>query len=614
MAILGFVGRWPKSVDIQAQIRYAQQRRQPLSECTQPPAGTDPASCVAAPSLYSAQGITVALRGSPTWTSPVGSGDANPGPDALSSPAAAVHAAYRKYGRNFLDRILGSFALAVIDETAGRVLLAIDRMGVERMTWAVTGEAIAFGSSAEQVARFPAINASVRQQGLYDFLMMHMIPAPDTIFAGVHKLRPATALAFERGRAEVFTYWRPQFTERGGESFDTLRAELHAGLEHAVRECQPDARTGAFLSGGLDSSSVTGMLSKVSDQPARTFSIGFGVDAYDELKYADIANKQFGCQPFQYHVTPEDIVTAFPLIANAYDEPFGNSSAVPTYFCALKAREQGIAHLLAGDGGDEIFGGNERYARQRVFDLYFKVPGILRRNLIEPLVPHLPGEGGFKPLSKLRSYVEQARIALPERLESWNFIYREGNTMLEPQFAGAINPRAPFDVMNEVYAAAPCRSTLNKMLYYDWYFTLADSDLRKVGTMCELAGVKVSYPMLHSRVVDLSNRVTPARKMKRFELRSFYKESMRGFLPDEILTKTKHGFGLPFGVWLQSHRQLGDLIYSQLEDLKSRRIVRASFIDELIANQRAGNASYYGYAIWDFAMLEAWLKAHASST
>jgi asparagine synthase (glutamine-hydrolysing) len=338
------------------------------------------------------------------------------------------------------------------------------------------------------------------------------------------------------------------------------------------------------------------------------------VDAYDELAYADIANRHFGCRPVQYHVTAADIVAAFPLIAQAYDEPFGNSSAVPTYFCALRAREHGVTHLLAGDGGDEIFGGNERYARHQVFERYQHIPRSLRRGMLERVAPYLPGEGGWSLLSKTRSYIEQARIPLPERLESWNFIYREGATLLAPEFLAAVDLRAPFAVMQEVYAAAPSRSTLNKMLYYDWHFTLADSDLRKVQTMSALAGVRVSYPMLDARVLDLSNRVTPAQKMKGLELRSFYKQAMRGFLPREILDKTKHGFGLPFGVWLQTHRDLGELIYSHLTDLKSRGIVRAQFIDDLIARHRKADASYYGYALWDLAMLEAWLKAHAPAT
>lgn len=601
MAILGFAGQWPESVDVEAQTRHLQAYPAAAAALS---TGGPLAAHIAAPSHYSANGITVAVQGNPVWPSDTAAG-------ASTATAASIHSAYAKSGRDFLARLIGTFAIAIVDETSRRILLAIDRMGVERLAWATVGGALIFGCSAQRVARFPALNAALRQQGLYDFLMLHMIPAPATIYAGVQKLRPATAVCMEHGKVNVFTYWKPRFNESRGEAFESLRTELHASLEQAVLECGPDACTGAFLSGGLDSSTVSGKLSRLSAAPARTFSMGFGVDKYDELHYADIANRHFGCRPLQYHVTPEDVVTAFPLIAQAYDEPFGNSSAVPTYLCALRAREQGVTHLLAGDGGDEIFGGNERYARHRVFDLYYRVPGMLRRQVLERLAPLLPGEGGLRPLSKLRSYIEQARIPLPERLESWNFIYREGHAMLEPQFAAAIDPRGPFEVMNEVYAAAPCASTLNKMLYYDWHFTLADSDLRKVGTMCGLAGVRVSYPMLHARVVDLSNRVTPAQKMHRLELRSFYKDAMRGFLPEEILNKTKHGFGLPFGEWLQTNAALAELIYSYLSDLKSRRIVRTQFIDELIASQRTGHASYYGYAVWDLAMLEAWLQHHA---
>jgi asparagine synthase (glutamine-hydrolysing) len=596
MTILGYAGRWPEAVDAQAQQAHvrAHTRRGAVLARTEPDRALP--ALIHAPALFESNGVVVALHGRPAETD--------------QTLAAQVHAAYLEKGRDCLQDLLGAFAVAIVDETTGRVLLAIDRMGVTRMAWAVRGGALAFGSSAEQVARFPGLRAPLRRQGLYDFLLLHMIPAPHTIFEGVHKLRPAHALEFIDGRAEVFAYWKPRFREQGAEPFERLRAELHEGLENAVRDCQPNSTTGSFLSGGLDSSTVAGKLCQVAGAPARTFSIGFGVDAYDELKYAGIAARHFRCDAFQYHVTADDVVTAFPLIAQTYDEPFGNSSAVPTYFCALRARERGVTHLLAGDGGDELFGGNERYARHRVFDWYFNIPGALRRAVLEPLASHLPGEGGFKPLAKLRSYIEQARIPLPERLETWNFVYREGHTMLDADFAASIDPRAPLQVMAEVYESAPARSTLNKMLYYDWYFTLADSDLRKVSAMCELAGVEVSYPMLDARIVELSNRVSPSQKMERLELRSFYKEAMRGFLPEEILRKTKHGFGLPFGDWLKSHTRLADMIYSHLSDLKARRIVKPAFLDELIEQQRTGHAMYYGYAIWDLAILEAWLQAH----
>lgn len=607
MKILGFAGIAPTATALQDWQQYLAQLPQNGSQ-TEVAGGVEFATALRGPVClqHDPSGTLCALKGAPRWDGP-----ALPEVDL----ARLVLAAYQRFGDGFLQHLQGSFALAVIDPSRRRLLLAIDRMGVERMAYTTQGEVIGFGTSAEQLARSPLCRFGLNQQGLYDFLMMHMIPAPNTIFAGVHKLRPGTMAVFEGGNLTIRRYWQPRFVEQpAGESFNDLKTALHNSLTAAVQDCQPDASTGAFLSGGLDSSSVTGMLAKVSKTPARTFSMGFGVDAYDELHYARIAAKHFKCNPFEYHVTPEDIVTAFPLIAGAYDEPFGNSSAVPTYMCALRAREQGITHLLAGDGGDEIFGGNERYVRQRVFELYRKVPALLRKGLFEPMSRLFPAEGGLMPLRKFRSYIDQASIPLPERLESWNFIYRHGtDTMLEPEFAHSINPRAPFAVMDEVYHAAPSSVMLHQMLFYDWHFTLSDNDLRKVGTMCELAGVKVSYPMLDQRVVDVSIRVPPQQKIEGMELRSFYKKAMTGFLPDEILNKTKHGFGLPFGVWLKTHQPLADLIYSHLHALKARHIVQPKFIDQLIDDHKAGHASYFGYAIWDLAMLEAWLQKHAQA-
>jgi asparagine synthase (glutamine-hydrolysing) len=601
MPILGFVKHAGGRSDPDATAAYVQRHAAPGALALRP-GHAGAAAYVSALQGHEAGGVCVALHGQPRWRTQREAGPAS---------AASIHAAYLANGPRLLEDLLGSFALVVVDSNAERTLLAIDRMGIERLAYAQTNDLLAFGTSAEQIAQMPAIGAAVRGQGIYDFLMLHMIPAPDTIFERVHKLQPASVATLERGKLEVRRYWLPQFRERDPEPFERLRDDLHASLADAVRSSAPDAATGSFLSGGLDSSTVSGVLGKVTTGPARTFSIGFGVAAYNELQYADIASRHFGTQATQYHVTADDVVTAFPLIAAAYDEPFGNSSAVPTYFCARRAAEQGVTHLLAGDGGDEIFGGNERYARQQVFDFYYKFPAIVRSGLLQPASKVLAAGRGFKPFGKFVSYVEQARIPLPERLESWNFVYREGSRMLEPQFAASVDPRAPFRLMHDVYAAAPCESTLNKMLYYDWQLTLADSDLRKVNTMCELAGVKVSYPMLDARVVDLSNRVTPAQKMERLELRSFFKKAMRGFLPAEILDKTKHGFGLPFGDWLKSDARLADLIYSHLHDLKARRFVRPAFLDELIDSQRSGHAMYYGYAIWDLAMLEAWFKAHA---
>lgn len=568
-----------------------------------------PESFCTAPWTYQEGGISVGLKGSPVWHG--GGAELTQEPN----PAKAVLQAYRRWGRDLLQHLHGAFAIALIDRPRGSVLLAIDRMGIERLAYHVAGESIVFSTSAEQAARLASGTARVRPQAVYDYLFEHMVPAPETVFDGVRKLRAATVAVFEGGQLRIEPYWRPHFVDDGADArFEDLKAGLHSSLRAAVRDCAPDGTTGAFLSGGLDSSTVAGLLGEVTGSPAQTFSIGFGVDAFDELRYARIASTHFGTRAHEYHVTPEDIVSVFDEVAAAYDEPFGNSSAVPTLMCARYAVQHGMTHLLAGDGGDELFGGNARYARQSMFEAYYRIPRFLRIGLIEPLASCIPQEVGLAPLRKVRSYVDQARVPLPERLETWNFMFRtDVSQMLEPEFLAAVDTRGPMRLMQEVYDSAPTTSVLNRLLYYDWYFTLADNDLRKVSTMCELAGIRVSFPMLDTRVVELSTRVPPHLKMRGTELRTFYKRATRGFLPEEILRKQKHGFGLPFGVWLKTHDGLRELIGGHLESLKRRGIVRPGFIDDLVRSHRDGHAGFFGYPIWDLAMLDAWLGAHGVS-
>jgi len=214
-------------------------------------------------------------------------------------------------------------------------------------------------------------------------------------------------------------------------------------------------------------------------------------------------------------------------------------------------------------------------------------------------------------MRKFRSYVEQARMPMPDRLEYWNAMRQADlGAMLEADFRASVDPLHHLEHMREVYFETPSTNLTQRMLYFDWQYTLGNNDLRKVGTMCELAGVRVSYPMLHPAVIDVSLRVPPSLMIPRGKLRHFYKQAMTGFLPDEIIHKRKHGFGLPFGTWLKTHVPLRDMVYSLLTDLKRRGIVRSTFIDQLIADHREGHASFFGYALWDLAMLEAWLATH----
>lgn len=525
-----------------------------------------------------------------------------------ANAAVALAEGYRQRGVNILNVMTGVFSLALFDKRSGDTLLAIDRTGSCSMVYTVVEDELIFGSRLDVLRRHPLVKSEPDLQALYHFLYFHMIPGPGTVYKSQFRLLPGQGLMFRKGRAELFSYWEMHFDETLRQPFQMLKATFLETLTQAVQSCSEGAATGAFLSGGTDSSTLAGLLGKVTGHPAQTYSIGFEAAGYDEMEYARIAASHFGTRHHEYYVTPRDVAQAVPLVAAAYDQPFGNSSAIPTYYCARLAREDGMERLLGGDGGDELFGGNARYAKQRVFSFYEALPHLLRKQLIEPMALSLPGGKGFMPVRKLKSYVEQAAIPLPARLETYNLLERLGpSTVFSKGFLAQVDTAGPLALLDAVYHSARAGTQLNRMLALDLKFTLADNDLPKVRQTCELAGVDVRFPMLDDEVVNFSARLDPALKLKGTRLRYFFKEALRGFLPDAILTKSKHGFGLPFGEWLRTEAVLQSLAHDNLQTLQSRGILRPGFVDELIALHKA-HAGYYGTMIWVLMMLEQWFR------
>src|SRR3569623_496647 len=308
-----------------------------------------------------------------------------------------------------------------------------------------------------------------------------------------------------------------------------LAEEFRALLRDGVRRtlARPHRKLGNFLSGGTDSSTLAGLVTELTGTPAETYSIGFDAPGYDESHYADIAVQHFGTRHHTYYVTPQDVVDAIPLIARQYDEPCGNASAVPTYYCAKMAKEDGVDLMIAGDGGDELFGGNARYVKQKTFELYYNVPAALRRALIEPLAFHIPGADSVAPLRKRRSYITQARVPLPDRLESYNFLHRSpARDIFDAAFLEHVDVGEPVRNLREVSPRTDGADALYRMLHLDLKVTLADSDLRKVNRMCEAAGVGVSYPLLDDAMVEFSGRVPADLMIKGYTLRYYFKDSL----------------------------------------------------------------------------------------
>jgi len=309
-------------------------------------------------------------------------------------------------------------------------------------------------------------------------------------------------------------------------------------------------------------------------------------------------------------VTPDDLVASIPKVAAHYDQPFGNSSALPAYYCARMAHDDGVTRLLAGDGGDELFGGNTRYAKQRVFGWYEDIPIALRRGALEPLF-RIPAVARAPLLRKGASYINQARIPMPERTQTYNLLGRIGIAkVFSDAFLERIDTSAPERQQREVWGQAHTMSLVNRMLAFDWRYTLADTDLPKVCGTAQLAQVSVGFPLLDPRLLAYSLRLAPAGKLKMLKLRWFFKEALRGFLPDEIIAKKKQGFGLPFGVWATRHDGLRRLATDSLSSLASRGIVRPEFVRDLLDVQLGTHPGYYGEMIWVLMMLEQWLRAH----
>jgi asparagine synthase (glutamine-hydrolysing) len=304
------------------------------------------------------------------------------------------------------------------------------------------------------------------------------------------------------------------------------------------------------------------------------------------------------------------VVDAIPLVAQVHDQPFGNASAVPTYYCALYARNDGIEAMIGGDGGDELFGGNERYAKQYLYSLYSDRSVMLRKGLVEPIVFGLPA--GVPLIGKLQRYIRNASQPMPARYDNYNLVERLGaDAIFTPQFLAAVEVAAPASEMAKTYWSQRCDSMVNRMLGFDLKYTLADNDLPKVLQSCELAGVGARFPLLDDALVAFAAGLPPSLKVRRTRLRYFFKEALRGFLPDEIIAKTKHGFGLPVGPWLQEYAPLRELAFDSLSDLKGRGIVRPQFIDELCSRHVAAHAHYYGTMVWLLMMLEQWFRRDA---
>jgi len=529
------------------------------------------------------------------------------------SSAELLARLYQRHGISFLEKLNGVFSLALWDERQVRLLLAIDRLGVNSLYWRKEEDRVLFASRISAIRAAQKPRAEVNPAALVQYMLFSAVPAPLTIYQGVEKLEAGSCLIFESGTVRRLRYWDLQYPESPQKDIGIWAGQVREGMRAAVHRHLMDLgpeKTGAYLSGGTDSSSVVAFMNeRVS--PVNTFSIFFAEAIYSEAGFARTTANHFRTNHHELSLASKDTYDAIPKIMEYYDEPFANSSAIGSYHCARLARENGITTLLAGDGGDELFAGNERYATDKRFALYHDVPAWVRKRLIEPFTKLLPRNESW--LSLPRRYVSRANISLPRRIFSYHILLSTPpEVIFEAGVLDAVPPTTWLDVAEKHFQSARAESDLNRLLYIDVKITLADNDLRKVLGTAELAGVRARFPLLDYQLAELSGRVPTALKMRGFEKRFVFKEAMKEILPHNVLYKRKHGFGVPVALWFLQDARLETLVSDVLTDSKTRQrgYFRPAFLDNLLKLHRGKDAHFYGEILWYLVALELWHRQH----
>jgi asparagine synthase (glutamine-hydrolysing) len=526
------------------------------------------------------------------------------------SPAELLASLYEQKGDSFTRDLHGWFGVILYDHESGELKAWTDHFGVRRFVYSVESPTPAVASDIRLLTPPPGRGWDIDTQAVVEYLQYSCIPAPRTIYRGIRRLEPGNTLNLRSGSATA--YWDMSYPEdvNPHHTDDVWARETEAAVHDAVRrhlQFSPGShRSGCFLSGGTDSSSVTGLAGQITGEPPRSFSIGFSDPRYNEIEYARIAARAFKADHHEYFVTPNDILDLIPRAVQVYDEPFGNSSIIPSYYCAKLAAAAGVTHLLAGDGGDELFGGNERYVSDLVFQRYRRVPLLMRKGLIEPCLDLL---APIPVLRKASSYVRRANLPAPDRYISYNLpMIIPAGELFSADFLAKVGELDLLEPARRHFRRAPASSELNRWLYLDLKITITDNDLRKVTPMTELTGLTVRYPLLDPGLAEFSGRLPTNFKVRNNQLRFGFKKAMSNLLPADIIKKTKHGFGLPYSAWLGEHSLLKEFTFDTLgsERARQRGYFREDLLEWLWSGYQGIHRGFFGDALWVFLLLELW--------
>jgi asparagine synthase (glutamine-hydrolysing) len=523
-----------------------------------------------------------------------------------SDTETIVHA-YEEFGDACVERLRGMFAFALWDGRAERLFVARDRAGEKPLYYTTTrGGAFVFGSELKCLLEHPEVGRETDPSALDAYLTLGYVPEPLSIFRGVRKLEAGHRLVFEKGSVKAESYWDfPTETDDPPRREEEYVEELRARLEESVRMMLvADVPLGAFLSGGVDSSTIVGLMSRATNAPVKTFSIGFREDSFDELKYARLAARHFETDHHELIVTP-DICQLVDDLVRHFDEPFADQSCMPTFIVSRLARGH-VKVVLSGDGGDELFAGYTRYAVERDRAGFARLPRLVRRGLMRPLAAGLPH--GALGRNFIHNVALDPRERYLDNVSVFNALARR--PLYTNDFRRALAGReAAAELFRALGERGPAGEGVAPLLYLDAKTYLPGDILTKVDRMSMAASLEARVPLLERDLVEFVSRIPAGLKMRGGESKYIFKRAVRGLVPDEILDRPKQGFGVPVGEWI--NRELRERIRDTFADprTRTRGVFEPAYVDVLLAEHERGRRDH-SYALWSLFILELWHRAY----
>lgn len=526
-----------------------------------------------------------------------------------SDTETVVHL-YDEYGVDCVQHLRGMFALAIWDTIEKTLFLARDRVGKKPLLYSrqPNGDLI-FGSEFQALLSNPSVSRDVDHTAIDSYLSYQCVPAPMTAFKSIRKLEPGHWLRWKSGEIETNRYWLPDFSKKItiGEN-EAIEESTRLLREATKMRLISEVPLGAFLSGGVDSSIVVALMAEESEKPVKTFSIGFEEQDFSELKYARRVAEHVGAEYNEFIVRP-NALDILPLLVEHYGEPYADSSAIPTYYVAKETRKH-VTVALNGDGGDESFAGYERYAAMKLAEKYRKIPGVLRKQILERAIGLLPSDELKRSrIRDLKRFVKAAELPKTDRYFRWVTAFERDFKagMYTPTFAAEIENTDARQTLDQWFSRANGSGILDASLLTDQMTYLPNDLLVKVDIATMANSLEARSPFLDHKVIEFAASLPAGMKMRGLQTKSLLKKVAARLVPRDVVYRRKMGFGVPIGKWFRGEMKqfLSDVLLS--ERSLGRGIVRPDVIQKYVTEHINAERDH-AFQLWTFLMLELWYQ------